>query len=185
MPADPDDHRRFDRRPRRSTDDRFLRLRRLEELDELLKDEGLTKAQRDELMPEYAELALQAMAERMAEEDCGELERARLRSAITELSAELEEVYARSARQRVGIRWRGTDAADVELDGWAVAELWHTPAGWTLTPAGDELGLPSEWVAPPGLNGVSADHASRRALSRVADHVARIMPRPGDERVAE
>jgi hypothetical protein len=156
-------------------------LQRLQDLSRELADDRVPRARRDELCVEYAELAIAVFEAMLQDDDCDPDLREELRNQVTSWRDDLEAIYTAAAKRRLSIRWRGTENADIELDGFMIAELWHAPTGWTLTPAGDELGLPSEWVAPPGLAGPATDHASRRALARVADHIARISPRPGED----
>lgn len=159
---------------------REIGMQRLQDLSRRLADEDLPQARRDALCVQYAELAIFVFEAMQYDDDCDPDLIEELRHQVASWRDELEAIYTAAARRRLRVRWRGTEIADIELDGWMIAELWHTSAGWMIEPAGDELGLTTEWVAPPGLNGPATDHASRRALARIADHVARIDTRPGD-----
>ncbi|HEU4976506.1 MAG TPA: hypothetical protein VFT50_15545 [Baekduia sp.] len=150
-------------------------LRRLEELNAEIADESLPQPVRDALCVEYAELVVDAF-EDLLEDGAGAGEELdELREQVTGWRDELDAIYLASARRRVRLEWCGAERGDIELDGFVVADLWHDPSsGWMMTPAGEELGLPCEWVGPPGLDSATVDHAARRALFRVVDQVARI-----------
>ena len=158
------------------------RFRRLRDLGRALGDECLPQNRADILRLEYAELAVTSLEDFLADGTaCDDRTRAELRDEVASWRGQLDGIYVRALRRRVTCRWRGTAIADIELDGWMVAEMHHEDGwGWMLYPAGDELGLPTDRVAPPGLHEAAADHATQKALARVTDHLARILERPGD-----
>jgi hypothetical protein len=168
-------------------EDPLGRFRRLRDLGRLLKDEQLPQGRADILRLEYAELAVTSLEDFIADEDaCDPCTRDELRDEVVGWRGQLDAIYVRALRGRVTIRWRGTAVADIELDGWMVAEMHHEDDwGWMLYPAGDELGLPTDRIAPPGLTSTAADLATQRALARVTDHLARILERSADTDVCD
>lgn len=163
--------------------DPLSRFRRLRDLGRALSDEHLPQSRVDILRLEYAELAVTSLEDFLADKDaCDDRTRGEMREEVSSWRRQLDGIYLRALRRRVTCRWRGTAVADIELDGFMVAEMQHEDDwGWMLYPAGDELGLPTDRVAPPGLHEAAADRATKKALARVTDHLARILERPGDD----